>query len=93
MSDKVLRLASWGRNNASAPSPPAYRTIPGVESAACCATTLERAEAGARRMEIPQPIRRDEMIRERARRRLHLHNKHAHYRNTLDALTAARTVV
>jgi len=96
MSDKVLRLGLVGAgNNAAHHHLPAYRTIPGVEVAACCATTLERAEAGARRMEIPHAYSDvTRMIREAALDAVCICSTNdAHYRNTLDALTAGAHVL
>jgi predicted dehydrogenase len=82
-------------NNAATHHLPAYRLLPNVEVAACCATTPERAQAGAVRLGIPKAYTDvDAMIRGEKLDAVSICSTNdAHYQNTVDALHAGAHVL
>jgi predicted dehydrogenase len=96
MAEQRLRLGLVGvGNNAANHHLPAYRLLPEVEVAACCATSPERARAASQRLGIPGSY--DDaatMIRsERLDAVIVCSTNDAHHRNTLDALAAGAHVL
>jgi predicted dehydrogenase len=96
MGEATIRLGLIGvGNNAVNHHLPAYRQLPGVEVAACCATSMDRAQAAARRLGIPAAY--DDVATMIHQAQLHAvcvcSSNDAHHRNTLDALTAGAHVL
>jgi predicted dehydrogenase len=96
MSQGLLRVGIVGvGNNAASHHLPAYRLLPSIEVAACCATTPARAQAGAERLGIPKAYTDvGTMIRaERLDAVSICSTNDAHFQNTLDAIQAGAHVL
>ena len=96
MSDRRLRVGIVGvGNNAATHHVPAYRLLPQVELAACCATTSVRAQAGAERLGLPKAYTDvSTMIETEGLSAVSICSTNdAHYQNTLDALHAGAHVL
>ena len=96
MAEPTLRVGIVGvGNNAVTHHAPAYRLLPNVELIACCATSLSRAQAGAKRLGIPKAYADvGTMIRAESLDAVSVCSTNdAHYQNTLDALRAGAHVL
>ena len=96
MAERRLRVGIVGvGNNAATHHVPAYRLLPNVELIACCATSLSRAQAGAKRLGLPKAYADVEtMIRAESLDAVSICSPNdAHYQNTLDALDTGAHVL